>query len=152
MIKNMRFLLLFLIAAHAWATDTCDSWLINTQAKPGTSSCETICATADIDMRTFSCPSRCELFCRKKTDKTILGDSENKVLSLWGQNFERSAESYASTQLELLNYSRPNGSPEVFFSIDPVTKKVIGKSQWVYSNKQIVQFERDLKNRFPSVL
>lgn len=67
----MHFLFLLLISVNSWASDKCDSWLISTKAKPGTSSCETICASANIDMGTFSCPSRCESYCRKKLDCTL---------------------------------------------------------------------------------
>ena len=67
----MHFLLLFFIASHTWASDTCDSWLAKTHAKPGTARCEVICASSNIDMGTFSCPSRCESYCRRNRNCTL---------------------------------------------------------------------------------
>lgn len=59
--------------AHTRQPDTaCMNWLNTGKVKPGTKNCELDCAILMTDMRTFMCPSQCDILCKDKGDKSIL--------------------------------------------------------------------------------
>lgn len=87
----------------------------------------------------------------EKIDKIKIGDSKEKVISLWQQKPEESQEKYDSIVIEQLNYADDKGRPEAVLSISLASNKVIGKSFWVYNKKSKANLEERLKEQFKTV-
>lgn len=68
-----KFPLLFILFISPWirAASLCDSWLVETKAKPGTADCEIACSSSGTDMGTFECPLLCSDFCKTKNKCTV---------------------------------------------------------------------------------
>ncbi len=53
----------FLIGSSSFA-DECDVWFQKSKVKPGSDGCDIKCGIIPTDMATFTCPERCDDFCR----------------------------------------------------------------------------------------
>lgn len=57
-------------------------------------------------------------------------------------------EKFASVAYDVWEYKRPNGKPLGFLTIDPKTKKIAGRSVWIYEQDQEYATDRLLKEYF----
>ncbi len=70
----------FLLSAELWSK-TCTEWFSDSGIDPSADNCEDSCATLDIDMGTFDCPSGCVDFCqagfKEEVTSTVLKKLES---------------------------------------------------------------------------
>lgn len=69
----------------------------------------------------------------RKFENVTLGETTKQIEASWG-HAAREKEIYPSAQLESLSYYKADGRPYAFFTIDPRTQQIIGKSLWIDSS------------------
>lgn len=87
--------------------------------------CATSQVTAGVDDSTES-----------KFEQVNLGDSAEQVVRIFGKT-EIGGEQYGKTAYQVLAYSNSNDLPEVFFTVEPSTQKIVGKSLWVSARSKL---------------
>ena len=85
-----------------------------------------------------------------KFDQVELGNEEKKIQVLFGPG-ETSLETYPNFQYLVLSYGKSNGEPDVFFTIDSKSNRVIGKSRWIGKNDRYYNLETFLNIDFKGV-
>jgi hypothetical protein len=63
--------------------------------------------------------------------KVSLGDSRDTAIAKAGAPGSTSHEKYPGSEYETLEYSKPNGLPMGYLTIDPLSKRVVAKSFWI---------------------
>ncbi len=79
--------------------------------------------------------------------KINIGDSENQIEKKLGSPKILSVEKFSSKEYRVFEYSTERKKPNFFFSIDPMTKKVSGRSLWIYEEPER-NFDFLIKNHF----
>lgn len=85
-----------------------------------------------------------------KFDQIELSNEEKKIRVLFGPG-ETSIETYPNFQYLVLSYSKSNGEPDVFFTIDSKSNRVIGKSRWIGKDHRYYNLETFLNIEFKGV-
>ncbi|OYZ18659.1 MAG: hypothetical protein B7Y39_13165 [Bdellovibrio sp. 28-41-41] len=85
-----------------------------------------------------------------KFDQVGLGDEGKMVHDLFGPG-ETSLETYPNFQYTVLSYSKPSGEPDIFFTIDSKSNRVIGKSKWIGQDDRYYKLETFLNLEFKGI-
>ena len=85
-----------------------------------------------------------------KFDQVELGGEGKRVQEVFGPG-ETSLETYPNFQYIVLSYSKPNGEPDIFFTIDSKSNRVIGKSKWIGHDDKYYKLETFLNLDFRGV-
>ncbi len=85
-----------------------------------------------------------------KFEAIKLGDSVYTVESNFGKA-EENVEVYPGIQFNVFTYYKATGSPDIFFTIDPSTRQVVGKSKWIYPNDPSYDLKTLLSTQFKGV-
>jgi hypothetical protein len=85
-----------------------------------------------------------------KFDQVELNNEVKRVQNLFGPG-ETSLETYPNFQYMVLSYSKSNGEPDVFFTIDSKSNRIIGKSMWIGENDKYYSLETFLNVEFKGV-
>lgn len=74
----------FFLGPHSTyaVSENCTKWFANLKLNPRGPECEIKCATADVDMGTFDCPSSCKDLCKTSTSKQPCDPIKNLAKSL----------------------------------------------------------------------
>lgn len=75
-----------------------------------------------------------------KFDQIELNDEMKRIQDLFGSG-EASLETYPSFQFIVLSYSKSSGEPDIFFTIDSKSNRIIGKSKWIGKNDKYYNLE-----------
>ena len=86
----------------------------------------------------------------KRFEKIHLGDDQKQVEALWGPTAPETEE-YPPKTFKMLQYAKPDGRPDVIFTIDPSSNRVIGKSKWIYKDEGIYDLSTLNKTFFQDV-
>lgn len=63
--------------------------------------------------------------------KVSIGDSRDTAIVKAGSPHSISHEKYPDSEYEMLEYSKPNGLPMGYLTVDPSSKRVVAKSFWI---------------------
>ncbi|MBL7545537.1 MAG: hypothetical protein JNL11_17090 [Bdellovibrionaceae bacterium] len=85
-----------------------------------------------------------------KFEQVELNDEGKRVQELFGPG-ETSLETYPNFQYLVLSYDKSNGEPDMFFTIDSKSNRVIGKAKWIGQKDKYYNLETFLNIEYKGV-
>ncbi len=78
-----------------------------------------------------------------------LSDEKKSVVAKLGPPASMNSEKFPSVQYEVLEYSKANGLPAGYISLDPASSKVAGRSVWISEQQPEQEFKYLQGRLFP---